>query len=45
LAFVTARALSSPRKATQVASEAVARYSITPATIDTATAAARHMGA
>ena len=40
LAFVTARALASPRKATQVASKAIARYSITPATIDAVTATA-----
>jgi hypothetical protein len=40
LAFVTARALVSPRQATEVASKAVARYSITASTIDTLTAAA-----
>jgi hypothetical protein len=33
-AFVTARALASPQKATEVASKAVARYSVTPTTID-----------
>ena len=35
LAFITARALASPSKATQVASKAIARYSITPTTIHT----------
>jgi hypothetical protein len=39
LAFVTARAPASPRKATQVASKAIASYSITPDTIDTVTTA------
>jgi hypothetical protein len=34
LAFVVAQALASPRQATEVASKAVARYSITPETID-----------
>jgi hypothetical protein len=41
LAFVLARALTSPRKATETASKAVARYSITPTTIDTVASAAR----
>ncbi len=35
LAFVLSHALISPRKATVIAGKAVARYSITPATIDT----------
>lgn len=39
LAFVTVRALASPQKATRVARKAVARYSITPRTIDTVAAA------
>jgi hypothetical protein len=41
LAFVTAQALASPRRATEVARKAVARYSITADTIDTLTAATR----
>jgi biotin carboxylase len=41
LAFITARTLASPRQATEVASKAVARYSITANTIDTLTAATR----
>jgi hypothetical protein len=41
LTFVTARALASPRAATDVASKAIASYSVAPAAIDTvATAAA-----
>jgi hypothetical protein len=40
LAFVIARALTSPRQATQVASRAVARFSITPDTIERVAAAA-----
>jgi len=43
LAFVTPRALASPRQATRVASKAIARYSITPATIDTVAAATRQI--
>ena len=39
LAFVTAQALASPRRATEVASKAVARYSITANTIDALTGA------
>jgi hypothetical protein len=39
LAFVIGRALGSPRQATGVAGRAVARYSITPKTIDTLMAA------
>jgi hypothetical protein len=42
LAFVIARALGSPRGATDVAARAVARYSITPKTIDTLMAATHH---
>jgi hypothetical protein len=41
LAFVTARAMASPQQAIAVASKAVARYSITPTTIDTVVAATR----
>jgi hypothetical protein len=40
-AFIIARALVSPRGATEVASKAVARYSITPKAVDSLTAAAR----
>jgi hypothetical protein len=40
LAFVIARALTSLRQATQVASRAVARFSITPDTIERVAAAA-----
>jgi hypothetical protein len=39
LLFVIARALTSPRQATQVARSAVARYSITPETIERVAAA------
>ncbi len=39
LTFVAMQALASPRQATEVAAKAVARYSITPDTIDTLTAA------
>ena len=38
-AFVTAQALASPRRATEMAGNTVARYSITATTIDTLTAA------
>lgn len=40
LAFVIARALASPKQATQVARRAISRYSITPETIDSVAAAA-----
>jgi biotin carboxylase len=43
LAFVTARAVASPRNATQVASKAIASYSITPTTIDTVETATRQI--
>jgi hypothetical protein len=39
LAFVAARALASPSNATRVATRAIARYSITPSTIDIVAAA------
>lgn len=41
LAFVIGQALASPTQATTTATEAVTRYSITPKTIDTITAAYR----
>jgi hypothetical protein len=41
LAFVLSHALISPRKATEIASTAVARYSITPSTINTVATATR----
>jgi hypothetical protein len=41
LAFVVAQALGSPQNATEVARKAVARYSITPKSIDTLAAAAQ----
>jgi hypothetical protein len=43
LAFVVGNALGSPRQATALAARAVARYSVTPKTIDTLTAAS-HRG-
>jgi hypothetical protein len=43
LAFVIAQALASPRRATELASKAVARYSMTPKTIDGLLAATDHV--
>jgi hypothetical protein len=43
LALVIARALASPRQATQVAGKAISRYSITPKTIETVATATRRI--
>ena len=43
LAFVIARALASPRQATQVATKAISRYSITPETTDAVATATRQI--